>query len=150
MPYPFSYYLFYYLFSQGPYIKYIRGGQGSRNIFGKYSWVVKYFWKFMMAHKFFLCDSFQFFFWVTSSNRLWGSEHKMFKLVIKSILKKNKTFLKVSKIQLVIWQILIIDVFWPCCGAFLHYDWAKDIYFYDKIPRKLFICHYFFIDKLVY
>ena len=43
----------------------------------------------------------------------WQSEHKILKLAIKGTWKKNKAFLKISKIHLVIWQMLVkkIDVF---------------------------------------
>ena len=94
-----------------------------------------YFKIFDGSQKMFLCTSFLFFlFWVTSFKMFWRSEHKILKLAIKGTWKKNKAFLKISKIHLVIWQMLVkkIDVFWSCCCGSLHYDGAKDIYLYDK------------------
>ena len=71
---------------------------------------MKYFWKFLMGHNNFsyvLLSFFFFFFWVTSFQKLWGSEDKMLELAIKGIFKKNKTFFKISKIHLVIWEMLV-------------------------------------------
>ena len=50
------------------------------------------------------------FFGVISFKKLLGSEHKMFKLAINGIRKKNKAFLKISKIHLVIWHMLLITI----------------------------------------
>ena len=78
---------------KGPYIKYVReeggevggqrifvGGGGSWNILGIYWWAMKFFSKFFMGHKIFLCSILVILFF-----KLRGSEHKISKLVIKEI-----------------------------------------------------------------
>ena len=117
------------------------------NIFENFWWAIK---NFLRTFRIFLVTSFKSY---EGPSIKWSrSEHKMFKLAIKKILK-NKAFLKITKIHSSIWHMLIkinffFDVFWNCCCGIRHYNGKKYIY-YDNFSWGFFICLTpFFIDSL--
>ena len=96
--------------------------QGPWKILGKYWWAMKHFWKILMGHKKFsyVLHFFFFFFFGNLSNLIWEVMEVWAQKVHTSHqgdFEKSKKFFKISKIRLVMWEILvkiIIEYFLMC------------------------------------
>ena len=97
--------------------------------------------------------SFFFLFWVISFEKFWRSEHKLLKLAIKRTWKKNKAFLKISKIHLVIWQMLVKKLMcFDLAAAVLFIMMEQRIYIFmtNFLKDSLSAWLHFFKDNLHY
>ena len=146
------------------------GDRGGQKVFAG---AMKYFRQLLIGHeiflkifdelsKNFLCASFLIFFFFFLSNFFKGVMGVWAQNVQTSHQRdfRNKVILKISKIHLVTWQMLVkiknnfLMCLDPAVAVFLHYG-GKDIYYYDEFSWGFFICltpflQLVWIDKLHY